>query len=130
MAAAAFVLAPAAAAQAADVGDGSLDCNSGEICFSQHEWHEGGRKHFWYNAIHTDLDFHTGYPLMDEASWVWVRDTRCGIYLYDYRTGFDHSLWLPTGGGSQALSQRSASHTSSGTWNDVNNEHKRCSSQL
>jgi hypothetical protein len=76
----------------ADVGDGSLACNVGEICLAQdfdgsYEW----QKHFWWDANYDGYYFTSvktgasGGPVRDQVSSVKNRDTQCSVRLYNDR---------------------------------------------
>jgi hypothetical protein len=96
----AALLAPAAPARAADVGDGRLACNRGEICF---QWLWDGfitstwQKHFWWSNWRHDLEcfcnpppLYPVFPLRNEASGFWNRDTQCYVRLWDVDSGGWH----------------------------------------
>lgn len=69
----------------ADRGDGNLACNSGEICFSQHASGNGGQRHFWYGAEHSDAgnftnqDGTSGVRFYHNASAIKNRDTETAV---------------------------------------------------
>jgi transposase len=94
-------LAPGAAV--ADVGDGLLSCNRGEICFNRDVPAGRYQKHFWYNAEHSSYQFtnvSTGAccqgPLRDNADTVKNRDTTCYVLVVDDRGIFpDDSQRVP-----------------------------------
>ncbi|WP_109505269.1 hypothetical protein [Nocardioides speluncae] len=71
----------------ADRGDGQLACNSGEICFSEHSYGNGGQRHFWNGAEHsgagnfTNPNGSTGVRFYHNASAVKNRDTACGVWV-------------------------------------------------
>jgi hypothetical protein len=107
----------------ADIGDGSLSCNVGEICFKKHN--DGNYldyiKHFWYGADHGGyswggLDGASGGPVQFEASMQWNRDTECTVYMSD---AFGTTL---------SLTRQSQGYKYVGLlWNDANFSHQRCS---
>ncbi len=88
IAAAALVGSPVGAASA-DVGDGSLACNPGEICFT-YDGYFTYQKHFWKAATHDGYYFArvsdgaaTSYKLRDNAWGIKNRDTKCKVKVID-----------------------------------------------
>jgi hypothetical protein len=96
----------AATASAADVGDGLLSCNRGEICFARDIPSTTYQKHFWYSADHNGYYFtnvntgnRDGGPLQDHADQVRNRDTVCAVLVVDNRGIFpDDSYRAPNDG--------------------------------
>lgn len=93
----------------ADVGDGKLACNSGEICFSR-DYYSGTKptyqKHFWYSGDHDGYYFvnvNTGVqdttPLRDNANALRNRDTQCSVKVIDWRSFWpDDTQTIPNTG--------------------------------
>lgn len=76
----------------ADVGDGKLACNYGEICFNRDAGNRYYQKHFWKHGSHINLTFtdvRNGATnkgkLRDNAYSVRNRDTKCPVKVIDDR---------------------------------------------
>lgn len=94
---AASLLVTGQAARADDSGDGSVTCNSGEICFRKDTYGtDNMRKQFWYGANHGANSAHGAYkwfyvpggyvtnePVMDSAQYLRNRDTQCTVWVWD-----------------------------------------------
>jgi hypothetical protein len=115
-AAAVAVSAPASA----DIGDGSLNCNSGEICFYYYSTAiaQGSNptRHFWNpDPDHGNDTFNnrglSGVHFYDNARAGQNRDTVCNVYVYDWGSS---GFWFYRGGYGNLARQ------------DVNNAHSRC----
>ncbi|MEU5908500.1 hypothetical protein [Micromonospora sp. NPDC047527] len=131
VAATAFILVPAGAAQAADGGDGSVLCNTGEICFRKDTYGtDQMRKQFWNGANHGANSKHGDYMwfyvsggyttterVMDSARFLTNRDTECTVYVWDvdrYGNWFTYaSQGANSGGTSRSI-------------DPYNNGHSRC----
>jgi transposase len=114
-----------AAPASADVGDGRLTCNSGEICYSRDEGNTNYQKHFWNAGWHTDYSFTdvrngTGGQgaVRDGADQIRNRDTRCNVKVVN-----DHGV----------LPDQHRTYVNDGSWyvlhSDVRNKndrHERC----
>ncbi len=113
------VLVTAGSALAADVGDGSLACNVGEICFAQNSSLVGGAKHFYYSQHdHGAFVFSNGSQFKGEASSIKVRDTECGVNVteeYDFFENVDTFFYTTN----------STTINFNGDINDDNGSHKR-----
>lgn len=89
VATAALVGVPIGTAGAADIGDGNLACNRGEICFT-YDGYYTYQKQFWNAGTHDGYYFTkisdgaaTSYPLRDNAWGIWNRDTVCSVKVID-----------------------------------------------
>lgn len=108
----------------ADSGDGSLACNSYEICFSRDTTNTTYQKHFWYGANHDGYKFTnvstgavSGSYLEDNAAQVRNRDGSCDVKVIDWNG---------------ALPSVTQTVSNNGVWTmlkdgvrDQNNEHQR-----
>jgi transposase len=77
----------------ADVGDGQLACNAGEICFARDLDNTTYQKHFWYAGSHDGYTFTnvtTGATnqgnLKDGADQLRNRDSVCDVKVIDVIT--------------------------------------------
>lgn len=104
----------------ADVGDGYLSCNVGEICFKKHRDtnYTSGIKHFWYSQRHDNWTWGGGGSgsVVWSASMWWNRDTQCAIYIVD---GYSGQIRVNSGGSNYSWVGL--------LWNDANYAHSRCS---
>ena len=84
------LLAGTATTATADSGDGSLACNTYEICFSRDTGNTNHQKHFYYSANHDGYRFtnvNTGASsgvLEDNAAQVRNRDGSCDVKVIDW----------------------------------------------
>lgn len=91
----------------ADVGDGNLGCNSGEICYSRYASNNTYQKHFWWNANHAGYKFtnvNTGATgqgnLQNGADKINNRDSSCDVKTIDDRGALPDDVFnAPNGGG-------------------------------
>lgn len=87
--AAAAVTVSMAGVANADRGDGTLSCISGEICFSEHSYGNGGQRHFYQGAEHsgagnfTNPNGSTGVQFYHNASSVKNRDSECTVHVQE-----------------------------------------------
>jgi hypothetical protein len=79
----------AAPGAVADVGDGNLACNRGEICLS-YSSSNVYQKHFWnagshgaYNFTNVNNGQASSHPVRDNTYSVWNRDTTCTVKVID-----------------------------------------------
>ena len=80
----------------ADSGDGSVSCNSGEICFFRYKTSRSYQKHFWYDANHHNATWYnvrdgrsTSLYIDFDANQLENRDSRCDVRvnnLYNRRS--------------------------------------------
>ncbi|MBQ1050241.1 hypothetical protein KBX50_17410 [Micromonospora sp. C51] len=109
-------------AQAADVGDGYLSCNRGEICLKKN-WdskYNDAIKHFWYSQRHDNYNWggnNASGSVVFAASMFWNRDTQCRVYVVDgYNGSWSYAANSSSGYGWVGL-----------LYNDANYAHSRCS---
>ncbi|WP_433825903.1 hypothetical protein ACQP2E_27815 [Actinoplanes sp. CA-015351] len=109
----------------ADVGDGNLACNSGEICFARDATNTTYQKHFWNAGSHSSYTFTNVTngaggqgALKDNSPQLKNRDTVCTVKVID-----DHGV----------LPDDVSSHGRSTAWQainssvkDQNDRHERC----
>ncbi|MET7968717.1 hypothetical protein [Micromonospora sp. NPDC005305] len=103
-----FMVGAFAAPASADVGDGKLTCNTGEICYARDSDNTNYQKHFWDEGWHTSYTFTdvrngTGGQgnVRDGADQIRNRDTECsvkvvddhGVLPDDHRTYSNNSTW-------------------------------------
>ncbi|MBA9007144.1 MULTISPECIES: hypothetical protein [Thermomonospora] len=121
MAGAAILAAPAASA--ADIGDGQLACNTGEICFFYYSTsiaeNSNPTRHFWYSDYyHEDDTFNnrglSGVRFHDNSRSYRNRDTACSVRMYNEGVGY---VTMPRDGVYRNFPSG---------WQDVNNWHVRC----
>lgn len=121
LAALAASVALAAPAQAQDVGDGQLACNSGEICFRKDLNSNYHLKQFFYGAFHQGYNWtNAGGGLVDTVTDIRNRDTQCTVYLIDYGDFIEGRESFPLTRGATAYAYVGSDA------NDENNEHIRC----
>lgn len=109
----------------ADVGDGSLGCNTGEICFARDSTNTTYQKHFWYAGWHTNYTFTNVSSgaggqgaVRDNAYQIKNLDTACTIKVID-----DHGI-LPDDVSS--ISRQSYWQVIGSSVRDQNDRHERC----
>jgi len=132
-----LVVSPAMSAGAhADVGDGTLECVRGEICFeythpASHQ-NRAGLKHYWYSDLnHAARRFGgnpgngTGASLVDNIDGFWNRDTECHVYMWDI-TAQGTWYWFVR----LNLNGASGYLPFSDAHDNRNNGHTRCTSTL
>lgn len=134
---AAALLFPARPASAADIGDGTLGCYQGEICFTYiyvYGWVIDGSqvpygiKHFYYGDMdHSNNVFHNGISLMDNIQGYYNFDTRCSIKMWDVLLSGAWIVYktLPRSTGNIYLDMGMQDSTSFSA-RDINNGHSRC----
>lgn len=84
----------------ADIGDGNLACNRGEICLSEHAGGNGGQRHFYYGAEHSEAgNFTSGVPVYHNASAVWNRDTCSGVRVEESGDWTNDTQYFPSNSG-------------------------------
>lgn len=91
----------------ADVGDGWLSCNSGEICFSRDAGNTTYQKHFWWAADHEGYQFtnvNNGAgnqgAVRDGADQINNKDTSCKVKVVDDRGFYPDDVFdVARGGG-------------------------------
>jgi hypothetical protein len=120
-------LVPATAANATDIGDGSVNCNSGEICFKRDN---GGSniylRHYWYSDMtlpaHGGPNFSDGGGIVeDNISSEYNRDTECNVYLEDIDgAGYWFGYYI------MERRQSGGYYYVGDSKNDRNNGHNRC----
>lgn len=121
-----FMIGALATPASADVGDGNLACNTGEICYARDIDNTTYQKHFWNEGWHTSYTFTnvtngTGGQgsVRDGADQIRNRDTACSVKVVD-----DHG----------ALPDDHRTYANNSTWytlhTDIRNQndrHERCS---
>jgi hypothetical protein len=108
----------------ADVGDGLLSCNSGEICYSRDPANTTYQKHFWWASDHAGYQFtnvSTGATnqgaLQNGADQIRNRDTSCEVKTVDDRGIFPDDVYNVYHDGTW--------HDIPGSVDDENDRHER-----
>jgi hypothetical protein len=82
----------------ADIGDGQLACNSGEICFAEHSNGNGGQRHFWYGSTNhgNEGNFSSGIRFYHNASSIKNRDTSSAVCVKESGDWSNDSWQVPS----------------------------------